>query len=92
MWRRALHIFGDNTNDRWNFEKKIYKVKLNSTKKTKVAFICVHNTCRSKIAEALCYTLTTDAFDSYSARTALKTQINQDAIRLMKDIYNIDRE
>ena len=58
----------------------------------KVAFICVHNSCRSQIAEALGKKLASDAFESYSAGTETKPQINQDAVRLMKQIYGIDME
>lgn len=58
----------------------------------KVAFICVHNSCRSQIAEALGRHLAGEAFMSYSAGTETKHQINQDAVRLMKEIYGIDME
>lgn len=58
----------------------------------KVAFICVHNSCRSQIAEALGKHLALDVFDSYSAGTQTKPQINQDAVRLMKELYGIDME
>ena len=58
----------------------------------KVAFICVHNSCRSQIAEALGRHLASDAFESFSAGTETKPQINQDAVRLMKEIYGIDME
>lgn len=60
--------------------------------KTKVAFVCVHNSCRSQIAEALGKMLAADSFDSYSAGTETKPQINQDAVRLMKQLYHIDME
>lgn len=60
--------------------------------KKKVAFICVHNSCRSQIAEALGKHLAGDVFESYSAGTERKPQINQDAVRLMKEIYGIDME
>ncbi|HBG5055988.1 TPA: arsenate reductase ArsC [Clostridioides difficile] len=60
--------------------------------KPKVAFICVHNSCRSQIAEALGKKLCSDIFESYSAGTEVKSQINQDAVRLMKKIYNVDME
>ncbi len=60
--------------------------------KPKVAFICVHNSCRSQIAEALGKHLAADVFESYSAGTQVKAQINQDAVRLMKKEYNIDME
>ena len=58
----------------------------------KVAFICVHNSCRSQIAEALGKKLASDVFESYSAGTETKPRINQDAVRLMKQIYGIDME
>lgn len=61
-------------------------------KKTKVAFICVHNSCRSQIAEALGKHLSSNVFESYSAGTERKSQINPDALRLMKDRYQIDME
>lgn len=60
--------------------------------KPKVAFICVHNSCRSQIAEALGKYLAGDVFESYSAGTEIKPQINQDAVQLMKDLYGIDME
>jgi arsenate reductase len=60
--------------------------------KKKVAFICVHNSCRSQIAEALSKALAGDVFDCYSAGTETKPQINQDAVRLMKKLYHIDME
>ena len=60
--------------------------------KPKVAFICVHNSCRSQIAEALGKLLAGDMFESYSAGTETKPQINQDAVRLMKELYGIDME
>ena len=56
----------------------------------KVAFICVHNSCRSQIAEALGKYYASDVFESYSAGTELKNSINPDAARLMKEIYDID--
>ena len=58
----------------------------------KVAFICVHNSCRSQIAEALGKKLAGDVFESYSAGTETKPRINQDAVRLMKQVYGIDME
>lgn len=60
--------------------------------KPKVAFICVHNSCRSQIAKALGKALASDVFESYSAGTETRPQINQDAVRLMKAIYGIDME
>lgn len=58
----------------------------------KVAFICVHNSCRSQIAEALGKHLRGGEFGFYSAGTETKPQINQDAVRLMKQLYGIDME
>ena len=58
----------------------------------KVAFICVHNSCRSQIAEALGRRLASDVFESYSAGTELKDHINPVAVRLLKELYHIDME
>ena len=60
--------------------------------KKKVAFICVHNSCRSQIAEALGKYLASDIFESYSAGTETKPRINQDTVRIMKETYGIDME
>lgn len=58
--------------------------------KKKVAFICVHNSCRSQMAEALGKLYGEDVFESYSAGTETKPQINQDAVRIIRDLYDID--
>jgi len=58
----------------------------------KVAFVCVHNSCRSQIAEALSKKLVSDVFEAYSAGTETKPRINQDAVRIMKSRYGIDME
>lgn len=60
--------------------------------KKKIAFICVHNSCRSQIAEALGKLLAGDKYEFYSAGTETKSQINGDAVRLMKELYGIDME
>ena len=60
--------------------------------KTKVAFICVHNSCRSQIAEALGKYFAGDTYDFYSAGTEVKPQINRDAVRLIKQYYGINME
>ena len=60
--------------------------------KKKIAFICVHNSCRSQIAEALGRHLASDVFESYSAGTETKPQINQDAVRIMKELHEIEIE
>lgn len=61
-------------------------------RKVKVAFICVHNSCRSQIAEALGKHYASDVFESYSAGTETKPEINRDAVRMMKQLYGIDME
>jgi len=66
------------------------KIKIDH--KPRVAFVCVHNSCRSQMAEALGKLLASDVFESYSAGTELKDHINPDAVRLMKEIYGIDME
>lgn len=58
--------------------------------KKKVAFICVHNSCRSQMAEALGKLYGEDVFESYSAGTETKPEINQDAVRIIKGLYGID--
>ena len=60
--------------------------------KKKVAFVCVHNSCRSQMAEALGKKLAGDVLECYSAGTETKPQINQDAVRLMKEKHGIDME
>ena len=60
--------------------------------KKKVAFICVHNSCRSQIAEALGKYFASEVFESFSAGTENKPEINQDAVRIMKELYGIDME
>ena len=60
--------------------------------KPKVAFICVHNSCRSQMAEALGRHYASDVYESYSAGTETRPRINPDAVRLIKDQYGIDME
>lgn len=60
--------------------------------KKKVAFVCVHNSCRSQMAEALGKHFASNVFESYSCGTEIKPQINQDAVRIMKELYGIDME
>lgn len=58
--------------------------------KKKVAFICVHNSCRSQMAEALGKLYGSEVFESYSAGIEIKSQINQDAVRIIKELYKVD--
>ena len=59
-------------------------------KKYKIAFVCVHNSCRSQMAEAITKLLASDMFEAYSGGTETKPQINQDAVRTIMDLYGID--
>ena len=60
--------------------------------KPKVAFVCVHNSCRSQMAETLSKIYAADVFDSFSGGTETKPQINRDAVRTIKDLYKIDMD
>lgn len=71
-------------------ENDSHKPELICKGKPKVAFICVHNSCRSQMAEALGKLYAADVFESYSAGTELKDHINPDAVRLIKQLYGID--
>ena len=58
--------------------------------KPKVAFVCVHNSCRSQMAEAVSKLYAKDFFDAYSAGTHTKPEINQDANRIVKNRLDVD--
>lgn len=58
--------------------------------KPKVAFVCVHNSCRSQMAEAISKYMAADSFEAYSAGTETKPQINQDAVSVIKELYGVD--
>ena len=64
----------------------------NKQQKPKVAFLCVHNSCRSQMAEALGKKLAADVFESYSAGTEPASRINAQAVRLMQQVYGIQME
>lgn len=72
----TVHSLEQVTNDE-RVEKVVYEMK-------KVAFICVHNSCRSQIAEALGRRFADDAFESYFAGIETRSRINQDAVRLTR--------
>ena len=55
----------------------------------KIAFICVHNSCRSQIAEALGNKILAGRYECYSAGTEIKDSINEDAVRALNELYNI---
>ncbi len=73
-------------------KQSVHRCEVSIQMKKKIAFICVHNSCRSQIAEALGKHLRGDEFDFYSAGTETKPQINRDAVRLMKKFYGINME
>lgn len=56
----------------------------------KIAFVCVHNSCRSQIAEALGNKYLSNKYECYSFGTQKQDTINQDAVRIMKQHYDID--
>jgi arsenate reductase len=56
----------------------------------KVAFVCVHNSCRSQMAEAIAKILADDVFEAYSAGTEIKTKLDQDAVSVIKELYGVD--
>ncbi|SHM71854.1 arsenate reductase [Caldanaerovirga acetigignens] len=60
--------------------------------KPKVAFVCVHNSCRSQMAEAIARLYASDVFEAYSAGTEIKSQINPDAVKIIKKLYGVDME
>ncbi len=60
--------------------------------KSKIAFICVHNSCRSQMAEAFGKKYLSDMYEVYSAGTETKPEINKDAVRIMDEHFGIDME
>ncbi|MGI6227768.1 MAG: arsenate reductase ArsC [Peptococcales bacterium] len=58
--------------------------------KIKVAFVCVHNSCRSQMAEAISKIIASEDFEAHSAGAETKPQINQDAVTVIKEIYGVD--
>ncbi len=88
----AIHYHGDNGTLNIDYDFESYKPEIVCEGKPKVAFVCNHNSCRSQMAEALGKMLASDVFDSFSAGTIIKNQINQDAVRMMKEVYSIDME
>lgn len=59
-------------------------------RKVKVAYVCVHNSCRSQMAEALTKLYHSDVIEAYSAGTETKPRINQDAVRIIKKLHGVD--
>lgn len=56
----------------------------------KVGFICVHNSCRSQMAEAIATMKASDVFISYSAGTHTNRDINEDANAIILEHYDYD--
>lgn len=55
-----------------------------------IAFICIHNSCRSQIAEYFGKKYLSDIYNIYSAGSEIKSEINKDAVRIIKQLYNDD--
>ena len=55
-----------------------------------LVFICIHNSCRSQIAEYFGKKYLGDIYNVYSAGSEIKSEINKDAVRIIKQLYNDD--
>lgn len=55
-----------------------------------IVFICIHNSCRSQIAEYFGKKYLSDIYNIYSAGSEIKSEINKDAVRIIKQFYNDD--
>lgn len=53
--------------------------------KKKVAFVCVHNSCRSQMAEGWAKKLGSDVLDIYSAGTEDYPQVKPGAVQVMEE-------
>ncbi len=51
----------------------------------KVAFVCVHNSCRSQMAEGFAKTLGKDIFEAYSAGTENYPEVKPLAVEVMEE-------
>lgn len=69
---------------------RAYSKGENQMKKIRVAYVCVHNSCRSQMAEAMSKILAPEFFEAYSGGTETKPVINQDAVRIIKELYGVD--
>ncbi|GKX27559.1 arsenate reductase [Vallitalea longa] len=54
--------------------------------KYKVAFVCVHNSCRSQMAEGWAKSLDKNVMDVYSAGTENYPQVKPMAVQVMKEV------
>lgn len=53
--------------------------------KKKVAFVCVHNSCRSQMAEGWAKKLGSEVFEAYSAGTESYPEVKSLAIKVMEE-------
>jgi arsenate reductase (thioredoxin) len=60
-------------------------MKRGAIMKRKVAFVCVHNSCRSQIAEAWARHLGGDVLDVYSAGTEEYPEVKPGAVQVMEE-------
>lgn len=54
--------------------------------KLTVAFVCVHNSCRSQMAEAWTHLLDSEWFDAYSAGTENYPEVKPLAVAVMEEV------
>ncbi len=59
-------------------------------RRTRVAFVCTHNACRSQMAEAIAHEIASDVIDPCSAGTDPVAAVNTGALRALQDLYGID--
>ncbi len=55
-------------------------------KKFKIAFVCVHNSCRSQMAEALLNMMKNEKFEVYSAGTEEYHEVKPLAVKAMEEL------
>ncbi len=60
--------------------------------KIKIGFICVHNSCRSIMAEGICREKYGELFEVYSGGTEENSVVKQDALTTLKNVYDIEGE
>lgn len=57
--------------------------------KIKIGFICVHNSCRSIMAEGICREKYGEMFEVYSGGTAENEFVKEDALTTLSNVYGI---
>ncbi len=58
--------------------------------KIKIGFICVHNSCRSIMAEGICRAKYGEMFEVYSGGTEENNVVKPDALTTLKNVYGIE--